>query len=102
MESSIPVGVREVMIHAAGRIALAPGQGLFLYTDGVTEAENGREELFGEERLVAALRKAAGGAPEQVVRSILGEVRSFAEAAPPSDDIAMVACRWRADSVGTA
>jgi len=96
MGRSFPVGIRDPLTHASGRIALAPGESIFLYTDGVTEAANEREELFGDERLTCALRAAAGRSPQEIVRAVLHEVRSFAGLAPPSDDIAALACRWRA------
>jgi phosphoserine phosphatase RsbU/P len=92
---SIPVGVREALIQASGEVALVPGGSLFLYTDGVTEAMNEGEQLFGDERLAAALRVAAGRSPAEIVQSVLDAVRSFAGSAPPSDDIAALACRWR-------
>ena len=96
VERSIPVGVRETIAHASGEATLAPGECLFLYTDGVTEAANEKEELFGEERLAVALQAAAGQSAAEVVRAVLDAVRSFAGAAPPADDIAVLACCWRA------
>lgn len=95
MGRSIPVGIRDPITHASGSIALAPGECLFLYTDGVTEAANESEELFGDGRLTAALGAAAGRAPQEIVRAVLHEVRSFAGSAAQSDDIAALACRWR-------
>jgi sigma-B regulation protein RsbU (phosphoserine phosphatase) len=74
---------------------LAPGGSLFLFTDGVTEAVNAAKEFFGEDRLEASLRPFAGQAPEDMVLAVLQEVRAFAGAAAPSDDIAMLACRWQ-------
>jgi sigma-B regulation protein RsbU (phosphoserine phosphatase) len=96
MGRSIPVGVQSALLCCSGTVDLDPGACLFLYTDGVTEAENEREELFGDERLAKALRSAAGGTARDIVRSVLDEVRAFAGSAPPSDDIAALACRWRA------
>ena len=96
VERSIPVGVRETIAHSSGEATLVPGECLFLYTDGVTEAANEQEELFGEERLAAALGAVAGRSAVEVVRAVLDAVRSFAGAAPPADDIAVLACRWRA------
>ena len=93
---SIPVGVREALLQASGEAALVPGGSLFLYTDGVTEAMNEGEQLFGDARLAEALQAAAGRAPAEIVRAVLDAVRSFAGSAPPSDDIAALACRWRA------
>jgi sigma-B regulation protein RsbU (phosphoserine phosphatase) len=74
---------------------LAPGGSLFLFTDGVTEAVNAANEFFGAERLEASLRSCAGHAPEDMVLAVLRQVRAFAGAAAPSDDIAMLGCRWQ-------
>src|SRR6059036_3350925 len=51
------VGVLNVARYESQSIRLRPGEGLFLYTDGLTEAANNAEDLFGEERLEAALRR---------------------------------------------
>ena len=94
MSRSIPLGVREALIQASGKAALAPGGSVFLYTDGVTEAMNEGEQLFGDERLATALRAAAGRSPAEIVQAVLDAVRSFTGSAPPSDDIAALACRY--------
>jgi sigma-B regulation protein RsbU (phosphoserine phosphatase) len=91
---SFPVGVRDKIACAAGETTLAPGDCLFLYTDGVTEALNPDEQLFGDERLTATLQSVAGRAPQEVVRTMLRDVRAFAGSAAASDDIAVLACRW--------
>jgi sigma-B regulation protein RsbU (phosphoserine phosphatase) len=92
---SEPVGLRAGLTCAAERIRLAPGETLFVYTDGITEATNERGEFFGEERLEAALRSFADRAPGELVSAVLREVRTFAGASPAADDIAALACRWR-------
>ena len=93
---NVPVGIEPDFTGISEKGRLAPGGTLFLYTDGVTEATNERAEFFGEERLRIALQSCAGAAPQELVTQVLGEVRAFAGAAAPSDDIAMLACRWRA------
>jgi sigma-B regulation protein RsbU (phosphoserine phosphatase) len=64
---------------------------LFAYTDGVTEAMNPKNEQFGEKRLVSYLESLpAETASEEVIASLKGEVRKFADGAEQSDDITMV------------
>ena len=75
----------------AGAVTLGPGDMLFLYTDGVTEAENRADELFGAARLEAALRAARGRGAREVVEHVVAAVTAFADGAPQSDDITCVA-----------
>jgi phosphoserine phosphatase RsbU/P len=91
---SMPAGIDATFSGCSETAQLVPGATLFLFTDGVTEATNDRDEFFGEERLEAGLRSCAGEAPEKLVTAVLQKVRDFAGAAAPSDDIAMLACRW--------
>ena len=77
-------------------VQLAPGDGLFLYTDGISEAENELAEEFGEERLDAALASVEDPSPEGMVSSLVKAVRTFAGEAPQSDDLTCIAARLRA------
>ncbi len=91
---SMPAGIDATFTGSSETAQLIPGATLFLFTDGVTEAANDKREFFGEERLEAGLRSLGGHAPDELVAAVLQQVRDFAGAAPPSDDIAMLACRW--------
>jgi len=73
---------------------LAPGDELFFYTDGVTEADNGRRELFGNEQLKAILDDSPGTSVVDRVRDVMQAVKIFAGEAPQSDDITMLALRY--------
>lgn len=73
---------------------LAPGDALFLYTDGVTEAENPEEEMFSKERMLGTLGKFAGKSARSIVEGVLAEVQEHA-AGRQSDDITMLCIRWR-------
>lgn len=76
-----------------GRTALAPGDVLLAYSDGVTEAE-GADGLFGTERLVEAVRARRADGPGAIVREVLARVQAF-EAGPPTDDLTLLAMRVR-------
>lgn len=71
-------------------LTLQPGDILLLYTDGVTEAMNPERELFGEERLIAALRQHHTGGPQQIIEGIRAAVRAFVNGQSQSDDITIV------------
>ncbi len=72
---------------------LEPGEMLLLYTDGVTEAFNARDEAFGEEGLLSHLAASSGRPAGEAVSGLLAAVRGFAGDHPQSDDIAIVALR---------
>ena len=91
-----PVGIRESFRYESATLKLARGESLFVFTDGITEAMNESGELFGEERLLASLRSSAAKTPRDLVSTVLRDVREFSGTAAPSDDIAALACRWRA------
>jgi sigma-B regulation protein RsbU (phosphoserine phosphatase) len=88
-----PLGVRVGSAYETGELALAPGEGIYLYTDGVTEATNRKDELFTEERLETVLRGTAGHPTTAIVNAVTDAVRSFADGAPQSDDITALAIR---------
>jgi sigma-B regulation protein RsbU (phosphoserine phosphatase) len=73
------------------RAQLRPGDTLFLYTDGITEARNAAEGFFLRQGLEEALRAGDRSAPERLVRSVLDRVRQFAVGRPQSDDLTALA-----------
>jgi sigma-B regulation protein RsbU (phosphoserine phosphatase) len=90
----IILGVRPDAVYTTGRTSLAPGEGIYVFTDGITEAANEQGELFAEARLEAVLRAAAGcSTAAEIVTSVAQAVRGFVGGALPSDDITMLAVR---------
>ena len=89
----IILGIRPDAAYSTGRLALPPGEGLYLFTDGVTEAADPEGALFAEPRLEAVLRAAAGCSSAEVVTSVADAVRDFVGPALASDDITMLAIR---------
>ncbi|HEY4919917.1 MAG TPA: fused response regulator/phosphatase [Xanthobacteraceae bacterium] len=87
------LGVRPEAEYEAGRLTLAAGETIYLFTDGVTEAANPAFGMFSEERLEAVLRGASGRTSAEVVAAVVAEVKRFAGTALPSDDITMLALR---------
>ncbi len=83
--------------HAAyekREIALQPGDCIFLYTDGITEAMNPEGEQFSGERLVESLKSVNGSAVEEIVRKVIEEVKEFTAGAAQSDDMTILAVRY--------
>jgi serine phosphatase RsbU (regulator of sigma subunit) len=93
--SGAALGLLDGMSWGRESVRLAAGDLLVLYTDGVTEAHDERDELFGDKRLVASVRACLDVAnpqeitAQQVQDAILGDVLRFAGSAPQSDDIAL-------------
>jgi len=75
---------------------LLRGDRLVLYTDGVTEAFNPTEELYGAERLVDEVHVHGGGTPTALVERICQSVTNFAGLEPQSDDITLTVLTWGA------
>jgi sigma-B regulation protein RsbU (phosphoserine phosphatase) len=90
-----PLGIRDTFSYSSATIRLEPGEGLFLCTDGITEAMDAAGELFGEPRLEAVLRPLSGAPPRAIVEGVLDAVGAFAGATPQSDDIAALALVMR-------
>ena len=73
---------------------LKPGDTLFVYTDGVTEATNINNELFGEERLVEALNSDKEATPQQVLSNVKSHIEGFVKDADQFDDITMLCLKY--------
>lgn len=73
---------------------LARGEGLLLYSDGVTEAANPDDELFGEQRLRQSLATTATHAARDAVAALRADLQQFAGSHPQADDITILALRY--------
>ena len=71
-------------------IELHPGDSLFVYTDGVPEASNAANELFGSERMLAALNRNPNANPSELLRTVRRDIDAFVGEAPQFDDITML------------
>ena len=76
------------------QIMLQPGELFLLYTDGVNEAVNPALEEYGEKRLLDCVTALPAAPPEQIIHALRAEVLGFANGAPQSDDITMLAVRY--------
>jgi sigma-B regulation protein RsbU (phosphoserine phosphatase) len=89
-----PLGIRPTFTYQTDSFKLAPGDSLFVYTDGITEALNTAEELFSDERLEEALRSLTTVSVSEMVSGVMERVRAFAAGAVQADDIAAMALRF--------
>ncbi|HMM39112.1 MAG TPA: SpoIIE family protein phosphatase [Desulfovibrio sp.] len=85
--------------YTTERFVMNPGDTLFVYTDGVTEAMNGAEELYGEDRLLQTLAGLPGRPAREVIDAVGVSVAAFTGGAEQSDDITMLALRFQGGEV---
>ena len=76
-------------------LQLLPGSKLFVYTDGVPEANNGKKELFGSERMLAALNQAPEASPETILQNVRRAVDDFVQEAEQFDDLTMLCLEYK-------
>jgi sigma-B regulation protein RsbU (phosphoserine phosphatase) len=92
--SGVALGVMEDLDYDTGSFALTPGETVLLYTDGVTEAQDAREALYEEPRLMGQLGQSVKLEPEGLIAAVQGAVEAFVGDAPQFDDITMLALRF--------
>ena len=78
-------------------LQLEKGARLFLYTDGVPEATNAQNELFGMDRLLAALNECNTDSPQQIVERVRSSMDVFVGDAPQFDDITMLGLYYKGE-----
>lgn len=88
------IGGVEDMEYREFVLPMNPGDKLFVYTDGVPEAINEKEELFGTERMLAALQSVQDESPAAILETVRQEVKKFAGEEPQSDDLTMLCLEY--------
>jgi len=86
---ALPLGAMNDVQFAQHSVTLAPGSCVLLYTDGLDEAHNEKQELFGKERVMEAL--ARNGNAQDVLDSMLGDLARFTAGEAQSDDLTLIA-----------
>ena len=81
-------------------LRIAPGDALFLYTDGVTEALDSNNSLFGEERLLDAVKAVPEHNPHSLCAVVSAVVAAFSDGVPQADDITVLAIHYIAPPCG--
>ena len=76
-------------------LQMEPGDKIFVYTDGVPEATAGSGEMFGAERMTAALNTCADGRPEEILRRVRSAVDDFVGDAEQFDDLTMMCLEYK-------
>ena len=92
--SNLPVGVMPDWEFTEQETDMAPGSMIFLYTDGLTEAENDRHELFGMQRITDIV-SAYKGSPQELIETMTDAVHQFVGDTEQSDDLTMLAMQYK-------
>ena len=88
------LGFTQDVTYRSEKIVLRAGDGLFLYTDGVTEAMDEGENQFSEPRLAEFLRQANGSSATEIIRGVVDQVSRHSAGAPQSDDITVLTLKY--------
>ena len=84
------IGGMEGVRYREYTLQMDPGSKIFVYTDGVPEATNGSEEMFGTDRMISALQAHEQGTPEEILKTVKESVASFVGEAQQFDDLTML------------
>jgi len=95
LPESIVLGPMEDVTFSSVTVMLKPDDIIFLYTDGITEAMNPRGEIFSDDRLRTTLSSLKGNNITEIVCGVRDEVKNYAQEAPQSDDITIVALHYK-------
>lgn len=93
---NLVLAMMEEIPYRKNEVQLQSGDVIYLYTDGVTEAMNQQEELYGEERLSQILNANSDAGPEELCAKVKADVDAFAGETPQFDDITMLCLRYHA------
>ncbi len=89
-DSNLPVGVTTELQYTEQETMIAPGAMLFLYTDGLTEAENASQEHFGMKRITDVITTFSGS-PQELIKTMITAVHQYVGDTEQSDDLTMLA-----------
>jgi sigma-B regulation protein RsbU (phosphoserine phosphatase) len=87
------LGAMANMPYEQGTVSLLKGDLIFLYTDGISEAENSRGDMFGERRIERLLKRNSDSTPEKLLAELDSEVAAFIGETPLSDDFTTLVAR---------
>ncbi len=95
VKPNLPLGIVSGYEFEAQSIQMEYNDTIFLYTDGLTEAENEQHEQYGEERMLQTLAALTDSRPREVVEAMLEHIETFVNGAQQSDDLTMLFIRYQ-------
>jgi sigma-B regulation protein RsbU (phosphoserine phosphatase) len=83
----LPLGIQPEAKYESASVALHPGDWLIIFTDGLVEAENARQDEYGETRLLSVIGAAAATTPGEMLKRMLADLDLFVGSTPQHDDV---------------
>ena len=99
VKPNLPLGIEPSFEFTAQTVQIQRDDILFLYTDGLTEAENSKHEQYGEQRMMQTLSEMATNRPQEIVAHLQSDVKQFVNSAPQSDDLTMLTIRYQSEAL---
>lgn len=99
VKHNLPLGVQRDFAYEAQQIQMHYNDALFLYTDGLTEAENGKHEQYGEQQMLDKIIALVDSRPREVVEQMYADVKRFVDGAQQSDDLTMLCIRYQTPAI---
>jgi serine phosphatase RsbU (regulator of sigma subunit) len=87
---TFPLGILEEVDYQETQLQLAPGDRVVFYTDGIVEAMNEQDEMFGFDRLTEVVQGAHSMSAESLLKEIIDRVNAFVGKAPQHDDLTII------------
>jgi sigma-B regulation protein RsbU (phosphoserine phosphatase) len=92
---NLPVGVVKAFAFEEQCLTLPDNSSLIFYTDGITEAENARKQLYGKDRLLDTIRKNCRLTPCAMIEALLSDMGGYVNGLAPSDDVALMVILYK-------
>jgi serine phosphatase RsbU (regulator of sigma subunit) len=86
----LPLGIQPEAKYESATVALAPGDWLLIFTDGLVEAENSHQEEYGETRVLSTIAATAALTPSEMLKRLMTEVDQFVGQTPQHDDVTLM------------
>ena len=94
VKANLPVGIFSDFKYEMQEMVMQPGETLFLYTDGLTEAKNAQGDLFGRTYVKQLAESLDNVSPKELVKTVVAEVERFSEHTEQSDDLTLLAISY--------
>ncbi len=95
VKPNLPIAIMPDMKFEMQETVISPETSLFMYTDGLTEAENKEKALFGEERMISELEKTKAKSSKEQIENMLDAIHAYVDGAEQSDDLTMIAVKYK-------